>query len=285
MKRKSIFTCIELLVAFVMIMLICFFVVAPAIAQQPSANSPIPSPIPNPALSGLIRVQLKETAPATSTVPKAGWVMSWLSTDPQGSPVWNFRYSTGVEKTLRALALYSNEITPAGDAQYLSAAQKVLATQTVTTARTGLLSYTDWNTFNDKVATSRTVGGNALSSNITNAQLKTSVLAATLYSNELTAAGDAQFLSATQKAVVVGNTGTIKGGNYSITAGDVSAGSKSITTGLSTIASMNIKTLRANVAQYSETITISGGSITVAGGSGYTLTENDVVYWIAVGGL
>lgn len=135
------------------------------------------------------------------------------------------------------------------------------------------------------VPTTRTVGGNALSANVTNAMLKTSVLNAVLYSNELTPAGDALFLSAAQKAVVVGNTGTVKGGSVTVTAGDVSGGATAITTGLSTVASQSVQVLRANAAMYSETITVSGGTISVAGGSNYTLTEGDVIKYIAVGAL
>lgn len=193
--------------------------------------------------------------------------------------------ASNIKTALVSGGLYSSDVTASGDFQYLSVLEKTIATQNATALRAGYLSYTDWETFNNKVSTSRTIGGNALSADITNSQLKTSVLAAILYSNEVTPAGDAQYLSAAQKAVVVGNSGTIKGGLYEVIADDDTANTKTITTGLSTITSATIQVLRANVALYGETITFSAGNITVADGSPYVLTTGDVIRWIAIGSL
>lgn len=154
------------------------------------------------------------------------------------------------------------------DQAVLSAAEKTVATQSATALRAGYLTFADWTTFNDKVPASRTVGGNPLSANVTNAMLKASVIAANLYSSDLL------------------DSGTTKAGSYTVVADDDTANSKTIATGLSSIVSAQIQVLRANVVQYGETFTISAGSITIAdNGEVYVLTTGDVINWIAVGGL
>jgi hypothetical protein len=117
------------------------------------------------------------------------------------------------------------------------------------------------------------------------AALSASTLKAAQIANGSYVQDQASF-TAGQKAVVVGNTGTLKGGTYTVTSDDDTANTKTIATGLSTISSANVQVLRTNVAMYSETITYSAGNITVAdNGATYVLTTGDVINWIAVGGL
>ena len=99
-------------------------------------------------------------------------------------------------------------------------------------------------------------------------------------------AQDQASLSAVQKSMLVGNSGTVKGGLYEVIADDDTANSKTIVTGLSTITSKQVQIMRANVVVTGDAvITKSAGSITVADGSTYVLTTGDIIEWSAIGGL
>lgn len=82
----------------------------------------------------------------------------------------------------------------------------------------------------------------------------------------------------------VANTGVVKGGSYTVTAGDDTANTTAITTGLSSITTFDVKVIRSGKNVASDTsLSASGGTLTVADGSSYTLTNGDVIKWIAIG--
>jgi hypothetical protein len=77
----------------------------------------------------------------------------------------------------------------------------------------------------------------------------------------------------------VANTGVVKGGSY-----DDTANTTAITTGLSSITTFDVKVIRSGKNVASDTsLSASGGTLTVADGSSYTLTNGDVIKWIAIG--
>ena len=93
----------------------------------------------------------------------------------------------------------------------------------------------------------------------------------------------------TGSASAAGNLGSLNhtyaaGGSYTVTAGDDTANTTAITTGLSSITTFDVKVIRSGKNVASDTsLSASGGTLTVADGSSYTLTNGDVIKWIAIG--
>jgi len=76
----------------------------------------------------------------------------------------------------------------------------------------------------------------------------------------------------------------IAGGSHAATAANASAGTVSIATGLNSVLSFSVMILRSGAAVTGDAaISVSSTSLVVADGSTYTLTEADVIKWIAVG--
>lgn len=76
----------------------------------------------------------------------------------------------------------------------------------------------------------------------------------------------------------------IAGGSHAVTAANASDGTVAIATGLNSVLSYNVMILRSDaVATSDAAISEASQAITVADGSTYTLTEADVIKWIAVG--
>ena len=75
-------------------------------------------------------------------------------------------------------------------------------------------------------------------------------------------------------------------GAYTVVAADDTAGSTVIATRLNSIDWFHVEIRRSGaiIANDDNVVTVSGGDITVAdGGSNYTLTAGDVIYWEARG--
>ncbi|WP_300535746.1 hypothetical protein [uncultured Mameliella sp.] len=83
------------------------------------------------------------------------------------------------------------------------------------------------------------------------------------------------------------NTGTIVAGTHAVTSGEETAGTLDIDTGLTSITAHFVQVLSGGAAATADAaISASGGTITVADGAAtLDLAENDVVHWIAVGGV
>jgi hypothetical protein len=255
------------------------------LAETNKSPSPIPLMLVNPALSGLVRIQLDNAAPAAGIVPKAGWIMSWMTVDGSGNAIWNYRGNSGVSKQLKVADLTTiGALTPT-NGDVIQRVSGAWANRSMAQLKTSMAMYA--SDIIDGVPNTRTVGGTALSADITAAQLKASLIANGLYSSDITAAGDSQYLSAAQKAVVVGNTGTTKAGMYEAIADDDTAGTKTIATGLTTIGYFSVTILRSGVQVFSDqVVSVSGGNIIVAdGGATYVITAGDKIYWTATGGL
>jgi hypothetical protein len=74
------------------------------------------------------------------------------------------------------------------------------------------------------------------------------------------------------------------GGSYTAVAGDATAGTLDIVTGFSTVTSYTVQILRAGAVATSDVaLSVSAGTLTVADGSTYAVTADDVINWIAVG--
>lgn len=83
---------------------------------------------------------------------------------------------------------------------------------------------------------------------------------------------------------LVNGQGPISHGEYTVVAGDDTANSVAIDTGLSSIESVLVQVRRAGkVATSDAAVSYTGGVLTVADGSTYVLTTNDVVSWLAIG--
>ena len=79
-------------------------------------------------------------------------------------------------------------------------------------------------------------------------------------------------------------TPLIAAGAHTATAAEGSFGTLDIATGLTTVAAMHVMILRTDKVGTSDAeITAAAGTITVADGSSYGVTADDVVHWIAVG--
>ena len=82
----------------------------------------------------------------------------------------------------------------------------------------------------------------------------------------------------------VAQTGCVRAGKHTITGAQATANAATFATGLTTVSGYIVSVLRSNVTATSDAvITESGGTISVADGSTYNVTENDVIHWIAVG--
>lgn len=272
---------------FLLVMALCLFVIltVPMNAQSGRSQSPIPLMLVNPAFSGLVRIQLNSEAPAAGIVPKAGWIMSWMTVDNSGNSIWNYRGSDGVSKQVKVADLTTiGSLTPT-NGDILQRVSGLWANRSMAQLKVSMAMYA--SDIIDGVPNTRTVGGTALSADITAAQLKSALIANGMYSSDITAAGDNQYLSAVQKAVVVGNTGTTKAGLYEAIADDDTAGSKTIATGLTTIGYFNVMITRAGVPIFSDQkLSATAGNILIEDGAAtYVITAGDKIYWTAVGGL
>jgi hypothetical protein len=80
-------------------------------------------------------------------------------------------------------------------------------------------------------------------------------------------------------------TGTVMGGSYVVTAADGVAGTLDIDTGLSDVDTFTVQILVAGVnATADAAISEATGTLTVANGAAtYTVAENDVINWVAIG--
>lgn len=87
-------------------------------------------------------------------------------------------------------------------------------------------------------------------------------------------------------ASVGANGETVRGGTYTMVAGDATADLKDIVTGLATITGLSVMVLRAGVNVLGDgVVTVADGTFRVADGSTYKLTAGDVIRWIATGTL
>lgn len=85
----------------------------------------------------------------------------------------------------------------------------------------------------------------------------------------------------------IGSNGeTVRGGTYTMVAGDATANLKDITTGLTTITGLSLLVLRAGVNVLGDAVvTVTAGVVRIADGSTYNTTAGDVVRWVATGTL
>lgn len=82
----------------------------------------------------------------------------------------------------------------------------------------------------------------------------------------------------------VAQTGCVRAGKHTVTSWQASANAATFASGLTTVSGYIVSVLRSNVTVTSDAvITESNGTISVADGSTYNVTENDVIHWIAVG--
>jgi hypothetical protein len=102
---------------------------------------------------------------------------------------------------------------------------------------------------------------------------------------ELQLAGTAITASAAEiNAACDGAAGRVVGDLYTATAADASAGTTDIVTGLTTVASYVVMILRSDaIATSDAAVSEATGTLTIADGSTYTLTADDVIHWIAFG--
>jgi hypothetical protein len=96
---------------------------------------------------------------------------------------------------------------------------------------------------------------------------------------DLTLAAGATFSvnGAAQKSVV--------GGIHTVTAGEASAGTLDIVTGLTTLSAFPVMVLDTgnNVITADADITNTTGTLTIADGSSFAVTENYLIHWLALG--
>lgn len=82
-----------------------------------------------------------------------------------------------------------------------------------------------------------------------------------------------------------GADGAVPGGSYTADADDDTAGTLDIVTGLSSVSSFNVQIRRAGVDVTADAVlTEADGTITVADGAAtYSITDGDVIAWLATG--
>ncbi len=81
-----------------------------------------------------------------------------------------------------------------------------------------------------------------------------------------------------------GAAGSVPGDSYTAVADDDTAGTLDIVTGLSSVDSFQVQILRAGVDVTGDAvISEAAGTITVADGSTYAITADDVINWLAAG--
>ena len=82
----------------------------------------------------------------------------------------------------------------------------------------------------------------------------------------------------------VAQTGCVRAGKLTVTAGMAGAHAATVASGLTTVSAFIVTALRANVVIGNDAVvTETAGTLSVADGSTYKVAQDDVIHWIAVG--
>jgi len=82
----------------------------------------------------------------------------------------------------------------------------------------------------------------------------------------------------------VSMTGCVRADAHTVTDAQATANKAEITTGLTTVEALSVMILRSGkVATSDAAVSESSGTLTVADGSTYDVTKDDVIHWIAIG--